>query len=632
MATPVSIDSPTNGHVRTGSEQERDLQAKVQHMISLQYQQQKISNSDLTGDAERGAAVDDNGYGALKSDSGVVGRGGLTLSKRLNTRTNTNLLGLDDVEDKDAGAKLLHPSSGDVNTDMSSSKQHLDVGKGTIVFSGDLRDSKYATGGGGGGGSVEDNNTTSVKGNARQQHYLEQDSLQNNQQNDQYKQEMSQHSTTLGSQQQQNLLSSPLPQQIYSGYGSVQEQNHEFHYGNPDYHHIDEEDYYYDDDRRRHQRGEESTNICARICACWYRPIAYILSQENLHRSFCYGAIDGLLTGSGIASGFWGLGLLSVRTPTELRMAVAAFTMAACVADSLCMAMGHVWTTYIVTSNHAWERSYERQLLEQNKADSKGKLVDLLLARGMLKIDAMSLADTLEGYPDLFVSALVGDSLLSSGIQDALLDERRENEYQQQQHQRSPVISDRSTDFDGAEAGAGGFLGSFGSWKFALHCNSDRDSHRDFEVGHVQVVCQESQKEAFCMMIGFASFAIVPSLLWLILPLWFDTDSNSSRASSSSMSYADVDDSESVNVPSLIILILSVIVWCLGVWKSRFVDSNWVGFGLETIAVLMVCISSAYGIAALLIYCISLNDPSSGDMSILDKWSLPTAFPTGLNL
>ena len=28
-----------------------------------------------------------------------------------------------------------------------------------------------------------------------------------------------------------------------------------------------------------------------------------------------------------------------------------------------------------------------------------------------IHIDAMSLADTLEGYPDLFVSALTGDSL-----------------------------------------------------------------------------------------------------------------------------------------------------------------------------------------------------------------------------
>jgi len=625
MATPVSIDSPKIGHVRTGSEQERDLQEKVQHMISLQYQHQKFSSSDLTGDDEHEAIDDDYGHGSHKSDSGVVDGGGLPLSKRKNTRTNTNLLDLGDVEDKRAEVKPLHPSSGDVNTDVPSSKEYLDVGRGTIVFSGNLRGSKYATGG---VDSVEDNNVSPVKENTRQQQYLRQDSLQNKQQYEQYKQQMSPHSTTLGSQQQQNLLSSSLPQQIYSGYGSVQEQNHEFHYGNPDYQNVDEQDYYYDVDQQQYRRGVKNSSVFTRMCTCWYQPIAYILSQENLHRSFCYGAIDGLLTGSGIASALWGLGVLSIRTPTELRIAVVAFTMAACVADSLCMAMGHVWTTYIVTSNHAWERSYERQLVEEDKADSKGRLVDMLLARGMLKIDAMSLADTLEGYPDLFVSALVGDSLLSSGIQDALLDEPTENEYQQQQQQSSPMHSDPATDFDGA----GGFLGSFGSWKFPLRYNSDRSSHRGLELGHVRVVYQESQKEGFFMMVGFASFAIVPSLLWVILPLWFNTDSTSSSASSSSMSYAGVDDGESVNVPSLIILILSGIVWCLGVWKSRFVDSNWVAFGLETIAVLMVCISSAYSIAALLIYCIGLNDSSNGETSIFDKWNLPTTKPIGLDL
>jgi hypothetical protein len=588
-------------------------------MIDLQ---QKISNSSLADDDEHGYA------GSRESNSLIVDGGGLTLSKRLNTRTHTNLLGLDDDDAEDerqhAGIKPLHPSSDDIDTDIELSKEHQDVGKGTIVFSANLRGSKYVPG----GGSVD-----GKKGNTQQpQGYLQLESLQkHNQQQDQYRQQMSPHSTTLGSQQHKNLLDSPLPQQIYSGYGSVQEQNHEFHYGNPDFNDIDEiDDYYYNGNRQQQQRGGRSRNIFARLCACVYHPIANILSQENLQRSFCYGGIDGLLTGSGISSAFWGLGLLSVRTPLELRITIVVFTGAACVADSLCMAMGHVWTTYIVTSNHAWERSYERESLEQDKAESKGRLVDMLLARGMLKIDAMSLADTLEGYPDLFVSALVGDSLLSSGIQDALLDEPLESEYQQQQQERqpSPVYSDPATDFDGA----GGFLGSFGSWKFALQNNSERDGHRDLEQSHVKVVYQESQKEGIFMMLGFASFALVPSLLWLVLPLWFDTEftSSSASSSSSSMPYAGVDDGESVNVPSLIILILSGIVWFLGVWKSRFVDSNWVVFGLETIAVLIVCISSAYGIAALLGYCIGLNDPYGDGMSILDKWNLPTYAPTGL--
>jgi hypothetical protein len=581
-------------------------------MISLQYQQQKLSNSNLKDDDEQEERAVVYDYDDERSNTGVGDGGGLALSRRKNAKTNTNLLSLGDVEDNYAETKPLHPSSGDVNMDIESSKEHLDVGKGTIVFSGSLRGSKYALGG---GGSVDDNMEIT-----QQRQYLQTDKLQNNQQNELYNQRTSLHSTTL--EQQQNLLSSQLPQRIYPGYGSTQEQNHQFHYGNPDYQNIDEEDYYYGDDQGRDLRGKRSSKL-SRMCACLYQPISDILSQENLHRSFCYGAIDGLLTGSGIASAFWGLGLLSVRSPIELRIAVVAFTMAACVADSLCMALGHVWTTFVVTSNHAWERSYERQLLERGKADSKAKLVDMLLERGMLKIDAMSLADTLEGYPDLFVSTLVGDSLLSSGIQDTLLDEPMENE-NQQQPQHSPMYSDPATDFDGA----GGFLGSFGSWGFPLHFDSERNHQRDLELRHAGVVYKESQKEGFFMMTGFASFAVVPSLLWLILPMWIDTDLTSPRASLPSA--GGVQDNEAVNVPSLIILILSAIIWCLGVWKSRFVDSNWVVFGIETIAVLLVCIGSAYGIATLLVYCTGLNDPPNGEMSIFDRLNLATTSPLDL--
>jgi len=575
MATPVSIEAPPNGHIRTGSEQERFLQEKVQRMISLQYQEQKLANPDSKDEYDRASSY--------KSNEGA----GLMKSNRQNRRTSANLM---DLEDPD-----VHPSKGDMKMSMEPSDLYPEVGKGTIVFSGDLRGSKYATG-------------------AQPRQLSPESPVMNNQPHKQYIQPLSPHSTTLGKQQQQNLLSSTMPQQTYSDYGSVQEQHHEFHYGNPDYQ-IEEQDYYYNGEGHQHnQRGKRG--LFKRLSDCIYQPIATLLSQENLHRSFCYGGIDGLLTGSGIASAFWGLGLLSVRTPIELRMAVVAFTMAACFADSVCMAMGHVWTTYIVTSNHAWERSYERQLLDQDKADSKGKLVDMLLDRGMLKIDAMSLADTLEGYPDLFVSALVGDSLLSSGIQDALLDEPSETEYQDQYVTRSPMYSDPATDFDGT----GGFLGSFASWTFPLHYSSERNAHRDVEYGHVRVVYKESQKEGMFMLLGFASFAAIPSLLWLILPMWFEADLTSPRSGG----YAVVDDGQSVNIPSLIILILSAVIWCLGVWKSQFVDSNWVVFGLETVAVLIVCISCAYGIAAFLMYCLGATASANGDLTILDKWNLAT--------
>jgi hypothetical protein len=50
-----------------------------------------------------------------------------------------------------------------------------------------------------------------------------------------------------------------------------------------------------------------------------------------------------------------------------------------------------------------------------DKSMAKARLVDALMGpggAGMLKIDAVSLADTLVGYPDLFVSALLGGGII----------------------------------------------------------------------------------------------------------------------------------------------------------------------------------------------------------------------------
>ena len=131
------------------------------------------------------------------------------------------------------------------------------------------------------------------------------------------------------------------------------------------------------------------------------------------------------------------------------------------------------------------------------------------------------------------------------------------------------------------------------------------------------------------MMIGFAGFAMIPSLLWLFLPLWFNNVVPTSQqyTPSISSSSSDIGDGESVSVTSLLILILCGLVWCLGVWKSRFVDSNWVVFGLETIAVLIVCISSAYGVASLFVYCLGLDSFFNDMMPSEDNWSLATLSP-----
>ena len=348
------------------------------------------------------------------------------------------------------------------------------------------------------------------------------------------------------------------PQQVYATYGALPDQQHEFHYGNPDYHDpYDHPDGHYND-------AEKS---CCAKCCCLFTPLVNLLSMEQLQRSFCYGAIDGMLTGSGIVSAFCGLGVLNSDTPWEVRLAVVAFSAAACIADSLCMAIGHIWTCYVVSSHHAEERSRERDLLDLNKADAKGKMVDLLLARGMLKIDAMSLADTLEGYPDLFVSTLVGDSLLG-GVE-------------------GPNDEDDSQMSGGNTVRKGSRSGVFGSWGFPSYGQFNELDH-DPEEGNVNLVVQESQREGFFMMAGFVSFAIVPSLLWLYLPLLDQAD------------HGEGFQKDTMSLPSLVITLLAIIMWTLGVWKSHFLESNWVIFGVETVVVLLICVMSSYGVGSAL--------------------------------
>jgi hypothetical protein len=567
------------------------------------------------------------------------------------------------------------------STTLTSQQQLQNVGKGTIVFAGSLVGSKYAGTVPAGGGTTTTTTIMSCSSGddvvvssppTNQQDYL----LQQKHQLQKLQQHLSphihdhRHPTGKSVPQQQSQSSTTTnqrgttmtslhsyaashPHQIYAGYGSVSQpqqpqHHHEFHYENPDYHdpfdknhhgnnNNDEDDYLVKRQRRRYPKE----SCCARMC-CLYRPIMNILRQENLHRSFCYGAIDGLLTGSGIVSAFWGLGILTVRTTWEIRSGVVALAAAACVADSLCMAMGHVWTTYVVTSHHAEERSQERELLEQNKADAKGKLVDMLLARGVLKIDAMSLADTLEGYPDLFVSALVGDSLLSAS-DDMMIDEDQTDDGHMY-HMEAPVggggpaIHNEHLPNDPRESD--GYFGSFGSWKFPSYSQLN-SGHFDSELGQAQVACRESQKEGICMMFGFAIFAVVPSLLWLLLPLWIHGQPTGSSSATTTMSKSATQlhantafatssasdsslqqqHSELVSVPTLILLILSTLIWFLGVWKSRFViDSNWIVFGMETIAVLLVCVFSAYSVAMFFVYSFGLES-SSSDTMLPDSFS-----------
>ena len=289
----------------------------------------------------------------------------------------------------------------------------------------------------------------------------------------------------------------------------------------------------YVEPKAHHHHHHHHRRCCCIRCS---RFLHHLMTAETLHRSFCYAAIDGILTGSGILAAFQGMGILTLRASMTTRIFVVAFSLAACASDAICMGVGHVWNTYILSTASADERRTERVSFEKNRANAKGKLVDMLLSRGMLKIDAMSIADTLEGYPDIFVSALVGDSefglgedsLSSGGSSGSLLGLNYSQAYNPDEgYPRGSLRGRRS-------------YGQF-----------NEDEHDPEAVG-VKAAMGESRAEGVIMMLSFALFSLVPSLNYL----WLSIVMNENLGHSGRTSVASV----SVSVTSLIMLLL-------GIWK-----------------------------------------------------------------
>ena len=390
---------------------------------------------------------------------------------------------------------------------------------------------------------------------------------------------------------------------------------------------------------------------------CWY-PVQqcciYFYYAESLHRSFCYGAIDGMLTGAGIVSTFCGMGLLSTTTNNSppVRALVVAFTATTCFADAICMAIGHVWTTHIMYDTRSHERHTARQQLFHNKSDAKGMLVDLLLSRGMLKIDAMSIADTLEGYPDLFINVVTGDALSAGGGlpptsqhhdtgSPATSDHRHQGiDIASEEHEH---LLYHDNDTDGAiSPGPVSQHHPQQSHRYTSYPSYGRltEYEMDPDTYTAQTMTNESRKESCCMMLGFVLFAVVPSIIYTLVPtilfgpkndaagIHFSSifvqhyDATTTTSSSSNThddtSLSSTDESSfttpasagtatvamMMNPNTIIIVCTASIMWCLGVWKSRFVMSsnkrNWFVFGVETVMVLIICIVCAYGVGTVL--------------------------------
>ena len=239
------------------------------------------------------------------------------------------------------------------------------------------------------------------------------------------------------------------------------------------------------------------------------------------------------------------------------------------------MALGHVWTTQSVTETQLRDRASARRSLLQHRADAKGQLVDLLLQRGMLKIDAMSMADTLEGYPDLFVSALLGEALVTH---DSAADGRQSRGYSEQ-------------DFDFADESASTPPSVL--YAPSMPRLSETSLLLDPVTAAVSQAASDARKEALCMMLGFGLFSLVPSLVLHGVVLLFQGDNVDHIQD-------DAGFAMSAHPNVLSMILIGSVMWVLGVWKSRFVDSHWLVYAVETVVVWMLCLACAYFVGSLL--------------------------------
>ena len=256
-------------------------------------------------------------------------------------------------------------------------------------------------------------------------------------------------------------------------------------------------------------------------------PIQCLFTSEQIGRSFCFGAIDGMLTGSGILAAYIGLGILShvnafgtidtssYEADMHRKWILVALTLAACLSDGVCMAIGHVWSTRLVAGASFEERKEELRSFETSRSDAKARLVDALLLKGMLKIDAMSLADTLEGYPDLFVSALLGEGFCgaSGGEPSSMGGLGGLTRVPSGNSSNKPVYNPIPTEWNiPAPAYAPGIMAHEGL-KYESYSEFS-DLHQDPDVKTFSEIMSESRLESLCMMLSFGSFSVIPSLVY----------------------------------------------------------------------------------------------------------------------
>jgi hypothetical protein len=348
-----------------------------------------------------------------------------------------------------------------------------------------------------------------------------------------------------------------------------------------------------------------------------------MIMSTLLSRAICCGAIDGLLTGLGILMACLGLGLssLTLRSTTtttttigasEERVSdgfsssssssaasryyttkdddddddddnvhdaiiIIALTLAATSSDAICMAIGHVWSSILVTNMAQYERCIGIQSFHTNRAHTKAQLIDaLMISGGMLKIDAVSLADTLEGYPDLFVSALLGGAI----CEEVVVDDDDNNVDYEEEEEEEPLVN----------AGTSYYTAASSSYvvRNHHHHNNHNNNHNNNGTtiqssGSTIPEVVEGQIEALFTMCSFIIASLIPSVTYALLlhyasknVVYNNNQEEISFHANDNKNYENNDDEENDIVAlrhalftpvQVSVVISAIVMFLLGIWK-----------------------------------------------------------------
>ena len=174
------------------------------------------------------------------------------------------------------------------------------------------------------------------------------------------------------------------------------------------------------------------------------------------------------------------------------------------------MAIGQIWSSALAADAARTERAEGERAFHSDRARSKARLVDaLMVSGGMLKIDAVSLAETLEGYPDLFVSALLGGGIC--------FEEEEEEGGSEEEDGDSRYRYSSLGRGGGAAAGEGDrpWYGGGGNDDPCRPGTSAKASPPPDESGRT---------EALLTMLGFVASSMIPSLTYCCAQLVLDRD------------------------------------------------------------------------------------------------------------